>query len=284
MTSKFLIAAVALTAAVQPVLAQDTVTWEIRLAVDPARAPRERPRSPDERAIVAVLEKRAVMLGIPQGKVEFRSANDIRLRVNADRLNPAQLKMLVRPGRLEFRHLEDIRTSLNPRGRYFLEYSTIQDTTRLQFRDSRRDRPVPAAEFLARCPLIADQTDILPDSARRVEDSLRIAVRVLFTRGASKRLDRASGRVGRILAVALDDEIIGMDAVIAKPSRGRERGSKKEKPDDESQDVRQVDIAGAFTSDEEASYLAIVLNSGALPSPLKVVTHTPLAPSAEPKK
>lgn len=215
-----------------------------------------------------ILEKR---LGIfPGGGGSVRvDGPEFVMRVPGADVADTQLQSLTRIGRLELRHLEDVRTGLNPHGRFLLDVLDIQDISpnarqQIRFRDSRTNGLVSTGEFLKRCPLIVDSGDLEPDSARRLGSGLLSSVQFRFNRRGSDRLERFTSRPGRLMAIVLDGEIVGMNAVAQKIARPK-------KPD-ETRELEQLEITGGFRVPEEADYLAVVLNSGPLPTPLRVVS------------
>jgi preprotein translocase subunit SecD len=87
---------------------------------------------------------------------------------------------------------------------------------------------------------------------------------VQFTSRGAKRLRGFTGKPGRLLAITLDGELIGLHAVaraVKKPAKGDE------------EELSQLDVAGGFGTEEEAGYLALVFNSGPLPCALRVLSN-----------
>ena len=257
---------------------------EIRLSVDATKGKAAKLSEADVKRLAEVLEKRLPIFATMGGRVEVRSPSDIRMRVPGHEVLPSQLQFLTRIGKLEVRHLDEVRTSVNPGGRYFLDVRTISDVNggapAIRFRDSRADRVIPGGEFLPRCPLVLSNEDLLPDSAQRVGNGALIGVRVQFNPKGSRRLERLMKKPGRLLAIALDGEIVSINAVT---SRGTPR--KKGEADEEEEEVQQIDILAGFNTPEEAVYLATVFNSGVLPAPIKVVSAKLAADEApEPDK
>ncbi|HTE17842.1 MAG TPA: hypothetical protein VK689_05615 [Armatimonadota bacterium] len=243
-------------------------TAEIRLAVTRTGGAREKLRPGDEKRLEEVIRKRLPILAAEGATLDYRSLDDLRIRVPAAQVTPSQLRMLTRVGRLEFRHLEDIQTSLNPRGDYMIDVLNIQGAqseSTFRFRDRRTNRPIPATDFLRRCPLLASNEDLFPGSASKISSGVLLAVRVQFTDPASRRLDRFMSKPGRMLATVLDGEMVGINAVQQRVKRG-----KRQKGEDEQ--IAGVDITGGYATELEADHLAVVLNSGALPAALSVVS------------
>jgi len=257
-----------------PVCAQDeAVPIDVRLAVDLARIDARKLRPADTQAAGAVLKERLTVLSAePGGQVDARAPEDIRVRVTAPKLAPSQLRLFSRTGRLELRHLDDLQTALKPKGRYLLEVYTVQQKRVIRFRDQRSREIVSAEKFLSGSPLVASGEDLLPGSARVVGDTGFATVRIRLKQAGSRRLDRFGREPGRMLAIVLDGEILGLTAVSQKPEKRKDR--KLDLDDAPS----EVDIAAGFSTEAEARWLAVVLNSGPLPFPLTVTSPRLPAP------
>ncbi len=264
--------------------AQSEFRTEIRIGVDRNRVEVRRLGRADERRIGEVIQGRLPLFALEGGSVDVRSLDDVRLVVPVTQ--PAtefQLRALRRPGLLELRHLDEVQTSLNPKARYVLEYRQIvemvpvkigegatarqvarpRETSRIGFRERDSNRPVSVLDVVSRSPLIASTDDILPGSAKVITDG-PLAVRVQFRVEATRRLSRFHEKPGRLLGIMLDGEMIGM--VGSVPELAGARG-KKATP----RVVDSLDLPGTFAVPEEAGYLAVVLNSGALPVPITVL-------------
>ena len=233
-----------------------------------AASPALRAGDLDLKAIAAVLEKRLPILSLDPGEVEVVSPTDLRVRVPFARMSRGALKQFVRAGQLEVRRLDDIMTTLNPGGKYLIDTLNVNGAYSLRFRDRRSNKVISAKEYALRCPLLADTGDMEPDSAHRVGEGVQMGVRVQLNERATKRLRDFQKKPGRMAAVFLDGELLSVNAVTEKfrpPKR------KRNEPRDETLD--EIDITAGFGNSEEAGYLANVLNSGALPYPLKVVSQ-----------
>ncbi|HEU4753162.1 MAG TPA: hypothetical protein VFU47_08635, partial [Armatimonadota bacterium] len=240
---------------------------EVRLSLDHDRLDPAKVRPGQEKQLAEALKERLLLLG-PDGRVEVHSLDDIRVRVRSEKVDALQLENLVRIGRLEIRHLDDVQTSLDPDARYLLDVQSIQDAdgthSSMRFRDRKTGKVVPTPQFLERCPLLAANADLLPGSARAIQGGSLIAVRIQFNPVASRRLRRFFERPGRLIATALDGEIISLNASTEKPKKG-----KREKEED---GAEEVDLLGGFRTPEECNYLALILNSKPLPFPVRVVS------------
>ena len=269
--------------------AQKDFVQELKLAVDRKSAPDARLRPGDERVIEEVLKKRLRILSPDGGSVTVTAPDQILVKATGGKsISDAQLRQFTRPGRLELRHLDDIRTSLNDDARYVVETIHVQNRSVMRFRDTRTGRAVPLEEFLKRCPVLASTDDIEPESARLVS-GLFVGVRVEFKEKTARRLEAFSATPGRIVAVVLDGEVIALNGAsrpVYRPVRGEQRPKEtreerqarkqreKELEEARKREARGLDITGGYASEEEAAYLARVLNSGALPAPLMVVSKS----------
>jgi preprotein translocase subunit SecD len=247
-----------------PVRAQSGYSTELRLAVDPGAPEAKKVGRAEEKLMQPALEKRLPILAVTGGRVEVRTADDILVRIPAEKVSEPQLRMFRRRGLLEFRNLDDVHTSLNPRGRYLLDLLRVQKTSVIRFQERETGRVHQAAEILRRSPLLLDNRDLIAGAARVVTQG-HFAVRVQVTREAGKRLERFTSKPGRLLAVALDGEIIGLHALTKDLGRGAEG-------EDGKKGLMDLDITGGFTTEQEARFLATVFNSGPLPCPLTVVS------------
>jgi preprotein translocase subunit SecD len=258
----------------------DSFLWDVQVALD-TKALGTRKRSPDDlKRLEEVLVRRIPIftLAKDEGKVIVKSESDITIRIPADQVVEPQVAMLCRTGELELRHLEDLQTNLNPAGRYFLETVTVQGIetkTLTRFRDKRTNLPVPPERFLAQCPLIGTAADLEPDSAHRVGSGLQMSVRARFNEKVAKKLERFAGKPGRLLALVMDGQIISIHTL---PAKMKQKGKRPPKESIDESGFGDVDILAGFGTEEEAQWLAVILNSGPLPLPIKAVSskiHVP---------
>jgi preprotein translocase subunit SecD len=224
----------------------------------------------DPKILQAVLEKRLSILASENVKIEVRSGDEIVVRLPADTVDERRLKMFSRPGRLTLRHLDDIRTNLNPGGRYLVDHLVLPDRTETRFQDVRTGKVIPAPEFVRGCPVVLDNDDILLEGARALGDGVSLVVRVELNKRGTDRLRRFTSKPGRLVAITLDDEIVGMHAVTRKPAK-RKKGTRGD------EEPGSIDVVGGFATREDAGYLATVFNSGVLTWPLKVVSRRGVA-------
>jgi preprotein translocase subunit SecD len=238
---------------------------EFRLAVDQTGLPDGKKRRVDGKALAAALTKRLPILTKEPGTVEFKAADDIRVRLPGEAPGEMALQAFTRRAQLEFRDLDDVQSSFNPKGRYVIDFLTVQDQTTLRFRDRRTNRLVPTERLLERCPLLASTVDLVPDSAQPLGGGAILGVRVHFTEAAAKRLTRFARQPGRLLIATLDGEIVAINGTAAPSGR-------KARPEPVAK-VDEMDIVAKLRSVEEAGYLAAALNAGVLPYPVVVVSR-----------
>jgi preprotein translocase subunit SecD len=236
-----------------PARSQDDFLTELQLAVDRSMVDPRKLKDVDLKTVQAVLEKRTAMLALKGGKVEAKSLEDIRVKAPATKINDAQKQMIGRMGQLEVRELEEVRGPLHPKARYMVEYRSIQGEVSLRIRDVETNLPIPMERFLPRCPLLFTSEDLAPEGASAIQGLGGSIIRVKLKERAAKQLERLTRKPGRMLAIVIDGDLMGIPVVSQKLDAG------------------VLDLPAAFNNPEEAGYLAIVLNSGALPLPFKVV-------------
>ena len=281
--------ALACVLAAVPGRGQDTFTMEARFAAD-YKPTKETAANPvDPKQIEEVLKKRLPILTAGEGTVEIRSLEDIRVRVAADKLDDLQLRAFGRPGRVEMRHLEDVKVGVDGRGRYEIDILTIaagrQQETKIRFKDRRTGRITPAAEFVAKCPLLVSGEDLVGDGARVVGSGAQMAVRVQVKEKPWRRVERLQGRDGALVAVTLDGELVSMNSIPPRsefrriktkggkaPAEPPKRKERQPKEEDLKEEGGTFDLIGGFSDRDDAGYLAVVLNAGPLPFPLKTLS------------
>jgi len=258
--------------------AQGSVQTELKLGIDHTKVRVDKARKLDEAAIADVLERRISTLSGGTGRVKVVGIDEIRVRVPLERMNDAQAQMLTRPGKLEFRSLDDVQTNLNPDGRYLINVLTIQGKATMRFQDRRTNQQVDTKKVVEKASVLFTNDDLEPNGALSVGNGVLVKARL--TEKASKRLEAYLRKPGRMMAVVLDDEVVAITAGITTVTK-RPKGKKKDvKKDPEVEEPKpepvgsEIDIPGGFSTPEEASLLAGVLNSGVLPFPLTVRSKT----------
>jgi len=258
----------------QPSCAQGSVQTELKLGLDHTKVRADRVGKLDEAAISDVLDRRVSALSGGNGSVKVIGIDEIRVRVPLERMTDAQAQMLTRPGKLEFRSLDDVQTNLNPGGRYLINVLTIQGKANMRFQDRRSNQPVETTKVVAKASLLFNNDDLEPNGAQAVGNGALVKARL--TEKASKRLEEYLRKPGRMIAVVLDGEVVAVSAGITTVTprrKGKDKDRKKDAPiEDKKPDPvgSEIDIPGGFSTPEEATLLAGVLNSGVLPFPLTV--------------
>ncbi len=240
---------------------------ELTLAVDRSADPRK-VRPNDLRELEGVLTRRLPILAKKGGTVRVESPDMIVMRAPADRVSKAQLNQLLRPGLLELRELTGIRGPRDTTARYQLETLETPTETIQRVRDTQTMKAVTLAEYSARCPVLAATADLEPDKARRFGGGAGLVVRVQFNPKTSRRLSDFASRPGRIVMVLLDGALMGVNYTAGKVRTLTRTTGEPKVAGEETFGLGQLDLGGGFATEEEAEYLATVLNSGALPLPL----------------
>ncbi len=264
----------------------DEFVTEIRLAVDRTRANPQRLKKVDLKQVEEVLKRRLAIFGSKDGTVVARSLENLTMWVPSVRVDELQLKVLCTAGRLEVRHLEDVRTSFNENGRIALDVRTIQGDSQLRFRDLKSSRIIPTEAVLKRCPVVLDTGDFEPDSVQPSGRGTLATMRIHLTEKAARRI-RSFSRKPQLVAIVLDGQMQGVTALARPPRPKKEKKGKPgatpppspaalpgisaaplpSNPDD------TLDVNLTLSGPDEAGYMAVVLNSGALPGPLRVVSQ-----------
>ena len=136
-------------------------------------------------------------------------------------------------------------------------------------------------KLVSRSPLLFDNDDLAPNGAEAVANGA--IVRVKLTEKATTRLESFLKKPGRLVAVVLDDDVVAISAAVTTIAPKRKPKDKKTKdetpvvpgqpepaPAPKEELGGQVDIPGGFSTPEEATLLAGVLNAGELPFPLTI--------------
>lgn len=254
--------------------AQGSVQTELKLGLDHTKVQADKAGKLDEAELAEILGRRVSTLAGKKGRVKVVGVDEIRVRVPLERLSDAQAQMLTRPGKLEFRSLDDVQTNLNPKGRYLINVLTIQGKATMRFQDRRNNQQVETMKVVEKAPLLFSNDDLEPNGAAAMINGA--LVRARLTEGASKRLEEYLRKPGRMIAVVLDGEVVAVNAGITTVTARRKGKDKERKKEDEVEEKKpdpvgsEIDIPGGFSTPEEASLLAGVLNSGVLPFPLTV--------------
>lgn len=262
----------------------DEFVTEIRLAVDRSKSDPRHLKGVNLKKVEAVLQRRLAIFGSTGGSAAVKSLEDLRMVVPTVKIDDLQLRLLCREGRVEVRHLDNIRTSQNPEAPYGLDRRIVQGESTFLFRDLRNASIVPPEVFLKRCPLVIDSDDLDPD-IKPDEAGASGGFRLPLTQSGAKRMRNLARRGGSVVAVVLDGELQGI-RVLNLPAAPKRQKAEKKKPGpgatpepagstgEPVEDLGSyVDLAPAVSGPDEAGYLAVVLSSGALPGPLRVLSQ-----------
>lgn len=265
----------------------DEFVTEIRLAVDRAKSDPRHLKGVDLKKVEAVLQRRLALFGSTEGTATAKSLEDLRLIVPTVKIDDLQLKVLCREGRVEVRHLDNLRTTRNPEAPYGLDQRIVQGDTTFRFRDLRNSSIIPTDVFLRRCPLVIDSDD-LDSTAKPDVAATAGSFRLPLSPSAAKRLRNLARRGDSVVAVVLDGELQNIH-LLNKPQPQPKRRKAEKKAASGSGSTAQsgtvatgapaedlgsyVDLAPAVSGPDEAGYMAIVLTSGALPGPLRVLSQ-----------
>ncbi|MDO8488470.1 MAG: protein translocase subunit SecD [bacterium] len=166
------------------------------------------------------IERRINLLGVSEASIQTSKIGD-------------QNRLLV-----ELPGVKDINSAL----------STIGQTARLEFKESKSATPSAEADFI---PTSLTGSDL--KFAQVNFDNGKAVVEIEFTPDGAKKFGEITARnLGRPLAISLDGQIVSAPTVQTAITDGR------------------AVITGNFSVDE-AKRLSIALNAGALPLPIKVV-------------
>lgn len=250
-----------------PVAAQQTQDdrdrTELQLGIDRESKDSARVGRAEEVQIRTVLQERLPILALKGCELELRSADDIRIVAPVAAVTQSQKRFLARPARLDLRELTDVHSNLNRKGKYLIEERLIQGVRSFRFRDRESNEVLTVAQVAGKSPLLASSADILPGSAR-AETEAGALVRLSFQPSARERLEKFNEKSGRVLAVLFDGEL---NSLLASIRPERSRGSDTPRPG-----IDYLELTAGFRSAEEAGYLALTLNSGALPC--RLVVHS----------
>jgi protein-export membrane protein SecD/preprotein translocase SecF subunit len=171
--------------------------------------------------------------------------------------NPEEaLKQLQTVAQMEFRHLNQVNTRNSSNRRYKMDIipgdAAKGEPDTYKFIDNRTGKEVPQAEVLRESPLILKGDWLLPNSKPEINpQSGEPYVTFEFNSEGAKRFGEFTGNNrSEHLAIVLDNNIISAPVI-----NDRIEGSGQ--------------ISGGFKNMAEARLLANLLNSGALPVPLR---------------
>lgn len=203
-----------------------------------------------------VIENRVNSFGLSGTEVRLKGENQVLVVLPGAKNPDEALKTISTVAQLEFRYLANVRTSKNPGPRYRMDVAQGDaakgDPDTYKFFDTQTNQPVPQEEVLKESELILRGNLLLPKSQAMIDPT---SGRPLVTfelngEGAKTFGDFTSNHVGEILAVVLDKAIISAPVINEPITEGHGQ------------------ITGSKTMGE-GRVLANLLNSGALPIPLR---------------
>jgi preprotein translocase subunit SecD len=207
--------------------------------------------------ILQVLNNRINAFGLAGSTITAQSNSRFLVQIPDGSME--SLRQLIRPGHLEFRWLKEARTPVNPTGPYEVLMQpprTAGSRTHFAFRSAQSGEPVPTSTVLQSSPVIVTGSDLLPVSKLELYPSRREPViSIAFSPAGTKAFaDFTRDHFGHMLAVVLDGELLTAPRIASPILDGKGI------------------LPGEFKTVGEARTMAQLLNSGALPVPLKPVT------------
>ncbi|MBI3910769.1 MAG: hypothetical protein HY320_07530 [Armatimonadetes bacterium] len=171
--------------------------------------------------------------------------------VNVDRV----VRILTVTAQLEFRWLKSVQSKRNPTARYRMEVAHSGRGQPGTYTFYEGDKPVPEQKILNQSPLILTGRDLEPTSAQDTDLQTGEIVVTFKLKPQGTRIFANFTRqhVDEMLAIVLDGKIIVVPCINEPITDG------------------QGLILGGFKTPQEARDLAVRLNSGPLPAPLRVV-------------
>lgn len=205
----------------------------------------------------SVLENRVNSFGLAGSEVRLKGENQILVLLPGVKDPKEALERIAKTAVLEFRHLDDVQTQRNPGGRYKMDIVPGNpqrgEPERYTFIDTDTNKSVPATEVLKDARLIVTGKDLEPKSVPDINTTNGQPFVSFEFKPEGARLfgEFTQDNVGEILAVVLDNEIISAPNINEPITGGKGQ------------------ISGGFATIQEATVLANLLNSGALPVPLR---------------
>jgi preprotein translocase subunit SecD len=203
-----------------------------------------------------VIESRVNSFGLSGTEVRKKGDYQVLVLLPGAKNPEEALKVISKVAQLEFWYLPNIQSSRNANGRYMMTHGgggTEKET--YAFTDTRNDnKPVPLEEILKPpAELILKGADLKPECKANIDPSKgEPYVSFEFKPSGADAFGKfTTEHVGEILAIVLDKEIISAPNIDEPIPNG------------------QGIIRGGFQTMVEARTLANLLNSGALPVPLR---------------
>ena len=202
-----------------------------------------------------VLEKRVNGFGLTGAEVRKKGDNQIVVLLPGAKNPEEAMAKISTVAQLEFRLLRKVQSQANPAGIWKMEQSTVDGRDVVTFTNAETGEPVDTQEVLDASQLIITGSQLKPNSQAQVNptNGSPLVTFELKKAGAKAFGDVTKKNVNEHLAIVLDGEIITAPNINEPITGGRGQ------------------ISGGFANMGEARDLANLLNSGALPIPLKAV-------------
>jgi len=230
----------------------------VTLEPDPTKLePGQTVSEEDLNRVRGVLDNRVNSFGLSGTEVRVKKTIDgqqqILITLPGVKDPKKALETLVTVAQLEFRHLKDVQSTRNPGGRYKMEIDQGDpargEPETYRFTDTDTNKPVDQKVVLEQAPVIVRGDSLKPVSSAEINPgNAQPYVAFEFDSAGGKVFgDFTTANVNEVLAVVLDGKIISAPNINEPITGGKGQ------------------ISGGFTTMAEASLLANLLNSGALP-------------------
>jgi len=214
--------------------------------------------APDTMKIVRdVLESRVNSFGLSGTEVRLKGDRQVVILLPGVKNPQEALNSISKTAQLEFRHLNNVSTDRNPNARYKMTHKpgnpALNEPDSYSFVDSATNKPVEQKEVVEQAPLILKGNYLKATSEAQINPT-NGQPQVTFefnAEGTQRFATFTSENTGEILALVLDDKIISAPNINEPITEGHGQ------------------ISGGFATMAEARVLANLLNSGALPVPLR---------------
>ena len=214
--------------------------------------------------LLAVLERRIDSLNLAWAHVEQRGSDEVVIALPASEDHAALAEQLTVVGKLEIRGLQQVLSEGNPVGIWRMDIISDEGKEEYEFHDAVTDERVESSRVLEDAVYVLDGRSFEPKSQAQLIPNIGVPVVTfqLDRPGTKAIADYTLRHVNEFLAIVVDGEILTAPNINEPITQGSGQ------------------ISGGFTTLEEAQQLANVLNSGALPVPLKLVEIVADEPSS----
>lgn len=232
----------------------------MRVTLEPDTAKLQGQTIDDEmmESVRRVLETRVNSFGLSGTEVRLKGDRQILVLLPGAKNPQEALDTISKVAQLEFRHLNNVQSERNPGARFKMDVITGNasrgEPDRYVFRDTAENsKEVLQAVVLKDSELILKGDSLKPTSVARIDPSNGQPYVSFEFKSDGARIfgNFTSDNVGEFLAVVLDNEVISAPRINEPITEG------------------QGQISGGYKNMAEARVLANLLNSGALPIPLK---------------